>query len=154
MTSLDLPVLLVLALWFLFSGFPFSFALLQSPGETKGQTASLGRRVQVSSRQSLSFSVSNCVFLENSGCFYLSSLFHVTFYILCKKKFTVQKRKKQNKKTKKTWNPVCSEVLRENSTRVSLLKLTELHRTQKFTWLRPWNSSNQRFLSLSLSRKV
>lgn len=136
MTSIDFVVLVVLALWFLFSGFPLLFALLQSPGETKDETASSRRTVQWSSRQSLSYSVSNCVFfLENGGYICLSSLLHVTFYILCKKIHCTKKEETKQKDKKDL----------ESSSSQRVLFLTELHRTQKFMWLRPWNSSDQVF---------
>lgn len=130
---------------FLFSGI-FLFALLQTPGERKGETASSSRRIQESAGQSLSFSVSNRVFLENSGCIYLSSVIHVACYILCKK-FTVQKGRNQTKRQKTLESTVFISSQRDlwwNSQ-----SYTE-HRNS-CGWLRPWNSFDQSFLSLRLS---
>lgn len=76
-------------------------------------------------------------------------MFHFTY---CVQKFTVQKKKKQNKKTKKTWNPACSEVLRELSFSDKTHRATQntdVHVVEAMKLIQPKFS-----LSVSLSCKV
>lgn len=93
--------------------------------------ASSRRRVQRSSRQSLSLSLIVSFRKQQVYLPVLCSMLHFTY---CVKNSLYKKERNETKRQKRLG---IQRVQKFSESFVSLIKLTELHRTQKFMWLRP-----------------